>query len=390
MNVTSRGNKTSRIRPASSSSSIALIQRDGYEDVVIHQRLDQGLQAVIAIHSTRRGPALGGVRMWPYGSLEEAVNDALRLSKAMSYKAAVSRLPLGGGKAVIIGDPRRDKKRNALLAFGQLVHQLGGRYVTAEDMGMEEADMAVIRQVTPYVAGFSVGQGGSGDPSEMTAVGTLAGIRAVVETLEPEGLTGGSLRGLSFALQGVGKVGQALGEFLFQEGARLIVSDLEPERVRRAEKQWGAQVVAVEDLYGVRCDVFVPCGMGGVLNHRTIPRLRCRAVAGCANNQLAEAMDAERLHRRGILYAPDYVINAGGIINIAVGFRPAGYDRGKAVRQAKRIHRTLQEIFALSEARHCLPVQAADELAETRLRVSRPWRSGDDLKRSRRRHGRRA
>lgn len=366
---------------ASSQSLVAgAIEQGGYEDVVIHQDADLGLRAVIAVHSTRRGPALGGVRMWPYASLEEAVKDVLRLAKAMSSKAAVSRLPLGGGKAVIIGDPRRDKTPETLMAFGRLVHRLGGCYITAEDMGMEEADMAVIRRVTPHVAGFAVDEGGSGDPSEMTAIGTLAGIRAVIEALDPTGGARRSLQGLTFAIQGIGKVGLVLGELLFQEGANLLVSDLDPDRVRLADKQWGAKAVDVEDLYRVRCDVFVPCGMGGVLNRRTIPQLRCRAVAGCANNQLADTTDADRLHRRKILYAPDYVVNAGGIINIAVGLRPEGYDREKAVAQAKRIYRTLKEIFSLAETRNCLPSQVADELAEARLSVSRRWRPHHETK----------
>ncbi len=349
------------------------VDRDGYEQVVVFRDPEVGLKAVVAIHNTRRGPSLGGVRMWPYASLEEAVQDAMRLAWAMTYKAAVSQLPFGGGKAVIIGDPARHKRPALLTAFGRLVNSLGGRYITAEDVGMRVKDMSVIRRVTRYVTGTSVQSGGSGDPSDMTARGVLAGMRATVEELDGGGRLR-SLRGLRVAIQGLGKVGYRLAELLFREGALLTVTDLNETLVRRAVKAFRAEPVSKQAIYRVRCDLFAPCALGGVLNATTIPRLRCRAVTGAANNQLAEPRDGERLHRRGILYAPDFVINAGGLINIAVGFGPGGYNRRRAERRTDGIYRTIKQVFQLARAKRQSPAAAADRLAEQRLNSGRRWK----------------
>lgn len=348
------------------------LDQEGYEQVVLYRDPEAGLKAIIAIHDTRRGPALGGVRMWPYASLEDALQDALRLARAMTYKAAVSQLPFGGGKAVIIGDPSRQKRPALLRAFGRLVDSLGGRYITAEDVGMQVADMSVIRRVTPHVTGTSLHAGGSGDPSEMTALGVLAGMRATVEAFDRRGRPPG-LHGLRVAIQGLGKVGYRLAELLHAEGASLVVTDLNRNLVRQAVEAFGAEPVSPQAIYWVRCDLFAPCALGGVLNAKTIPVLRCRAVAGAANNQLAEPQDGERLHRRGILYAPDYVINAGGLINIAVEFEPGGYDRARAERRTLGIYETVKRVFRLARAKGRAPAVAADRLAEQRLRSGRRW-----------------
>jgi len=348
---------------------LQLIEQAQFERVVIHQDFQTGLRAIVAIHNTSRGPALGGVRMWPYASLREALHDALRLAQAMTYKAAVSRLPLGGGKAVIIGNPRKDKSLQLLKAFGRLVHSLGGRYLTAEDVGMTVKDMETIRRVTPHVTGTATRSGGSGDPSIMTAIGVFHGIRA---TLEELGLKRGaisSLAGVRVAVQGVGKVGYRLAWLLHRQGVRLVVSDLDRTRARRAAQDFSAEVVSSEHIYGVPCDIFAPCALGGVLNARTIPRLRCRAIAGAANNQLATPDDALRLRRRNILYAPDFVVNAGGLINIAVGLGPGGYDVRNAERKTRAIAGTLRAVYRAARERRCTTAEAAERLAKARLRT---------------------
>lgn len=352
-------------------TSLEQIEADGHERVIICHDPHTGLHAIIAIHSTKRGPALGGVRMWPYPSMEEGLRDVLRLSKAMTFKAAVSRLPFGGGKAVIMGDPARQKRPAMLTAFGRLLDTLGGRYITAQDVGMTVADMERIRRVTPYVTGTAVGRGGSGDPSEMTAIGVVHGMRAVVEELD--GVSGGParLQGVRVAIQGLGKVGYRLAALLHQEGADLILTDLHHELADRAGREFGAKVVGEDEIFEATCDLLAPCALGGILNGKTIPRLRCRAVAGSANNQLAEPEDGERLQERGILYAPDFVINAGGLINIAVGFGRGGYDRAKAERRTRTISSSLKEVFRIAKARGCPTATAAERLGEARLR-SRP------------------
>jgi len=378
-------------------TSLEQIQADGHERVTICHDSHTGLYAIIAIHSTKRGPALGGVRMWPYPSMEEALRDALRLSKAMTFKAAVSRLPFGGGKAVIMADPVREKRPALLTAFGRLLNSLGGRYITAQDVGMTVQDMERIRRVTPYVTGTGVRRGGSGDPSEMTAIGVMHGMRAVVEELA--GGSGGAdcLRGVRVAIQGLGKVGYRLASLLHQEGADLIVTDLRQELTDRAGREFGAKVVGENEIFETPCDLLAPCALGGTLNRTTIPHLRCRAVAGCANNQLAEPEDGDRLHERGILYAPDFVINAGGLINIAVGFGPSGYDQARAERRTRTISDSVKEVFRIAKARGCSAAEAAERLGEDRLRSSPRRRATDRSGSPQRRrvwdrsgHGRRA
>ncbi len=341
------------------------MQRGGHEQVAFCRDADSGLRAIIAVHNTLLGPALGGVRMWPYASTEEALRDVLRLAEAMTYKAAVSGLPLGGGKAVIIGDPRRVKTASLLRAFGRAVESLGGRYLTAEDVGMTVADMEIVRKETRHVTGTSEKSGGSGDPSHLTA----KGIFYAIETCMKELYGDPSVRNRTVAIQGVGKVGYQLAELLATAGARLIIADTDAQRAMLARREFEAWRVEPDEILQVECDVLAPCALGGVFNRKTIAKLRCRAIAGASNNQLEEPADAERLAERRILYAPDYVVSAGGIINILVGLQGGrkGYDRAKAERLAKRIPLTLQEIFRKARAQGITTAQAADELAEARL-----------------------
>lgn len=345
------------------------MRRGGHEEVVFCQDADSGLRAIIAVHSTLLGPALGGVRMWPYASTDEALQDVLRLAEAMTYKAAAAGLPLGGGKAVIIGDPRRGKPESLLRAFGRAVESLGGRYLTAEDVGMTVADMEIVRKETKHVTGTAEKSGGSGDPSCLAA----KGIFYAIETCMKELYGDPSVRNRTVAIQGVGKVGYQLAELLATADARLIIADTDSQRAMLARREFEAWRVEPDEILQVECDVLAPCALGGVFNRKTIPRLRCRAIAGAANNQLATPADAERLAERRILYAPDYVISAGGIINILVGLQGGrkGYDRAKAERLAKRIPLTLLEVFRKARAQGITTARAADELAQARLDEAR-------------------
>jgi leucine dehydrogenase len=356
------------------------MQRGGHEQVVFCQDDSVGLRAIIAIHSTVLGPALGGVRMWPYASSEEALRDVLRLAQAMTYKAAVSRLPLGGGKAVIIGDPRRMKTESLLRAFGRAVEGLNGRYLTAEDVGMTVADMEIVRKETRHVTGTSEKRGGSGDPSYPTAKGVLYAI----ETCLKEVYGDPSVQNRTVAIQGVGKVGYQLGELLATAGARLIIADTDPQRAMLARREFEAWRVEPDEILQAECDVLSPCALGGVLTRKTIHKLRCRAIAGAANNQMEDPSDARRLEERGILYAPDYVVNAGGIMNILVGLQGGrkGYDRARAERLVRQIPATLHAIFSKARAEGLTTAQAADALAEARLEEARAKKQDAGVRRS--------
>ncbi len=334
----------------------------GHEQVVFCSEPAVGLRAIIAIHDTTLGPALGGVRMWNYRTEEEALQDVLRLSRAMTYKAALAGLRLGGGKAVILGDPRTEKSEGLLRAFGRFVESLGGRYITAEDVGTTVEDMEWIRQETRYVTGVA---GKSGDPSPVTAYGVYCGMKACVRIVYGED----SLAGRTVAVQGAGNVARHLVAHLVREGATVYAADIFPEKVQRLQAEFGNAITAVdpEAIYDVECDIFSPNALGGVLNERTIPRLRCRIVAGGANNQLQdEHADALRLHERGILYAPDYVINAGGLINVAAELE-GEYDQGRVLQRVEGIYTTLLRVFQLARKRNQPPTEAAAELAHSIL-----------------------
>ncbi|MBI3812161.1 MAG: Glu/Leu/Phe/Val dehydrogenase [Nitrospirae bacterium] len=346
-----------------------IMAKEGHEQLVVSTDPETGLKAIIAIHSTLLGPSLGGCRFWAYKTFEEAAADALRLSKAMTYKAAINGLNLGGGKAVICAKP--GEKTPALLrAFGRFVDSLAGLYVTAEDVGMTMADLETIRGVTRYAAGFPEAMGGSGDPSPMTARGVLNGMRACLK----EAFGSDSFRDRTVAVQGLGKVGRNLVGLLHQEGARLIVSDLDVSRMKTAASELQAKTMQPNRIHAADCDIFAPCAMGGLLNPVAISKLRCRIVAGSANNPLANRADAKLLHRRRILYAPDYVINAGGLINVACEME--GYQKEKAETRVAGITENLVRVFARANEEKVTPLEAADRLAEERLAKARAGRSG--------------
>lgn len=339
------------------------IERHGHEQVVWCAHRPSGLRAIVAIHSTVLGPALGGARFRPYADEDEALTDVLRLSRGMTYKAALAGLDLGGGKAVILGDPATQRSDALLRAYGRFVDSLGGRYITAEDVGTAQADMDVVRQETAHVAGTSEVLGGSGDPSPATAAGLVHALRAVV------GHRFGSpcLDGRHVAVVGVGKVGSALVGHLVAAGAKVSVADLDPSRVHAMVVRHGARACCVDDAMTADADVLAPCALGAVLDATTIPRLRCAAVCGSANNQLAEPEDARRLADRGILYAPDYVVSSGGIINIAEEL--VGYDRTRATARLAAIGATTSEVLADADRLGITTVEAADRLAERRLQA---------------------
>ena len=336
-----------------------------HEQVVFSHDPETGLKAIIAIHSTRRGPALGGCRMWPYASEAEALTDVLRLSRGMSYKSALADMPLGGGKSVIIGNSRTEKTPDLMRAMGRAVDHLGGRYIVAEDVGTTMTDMSEIRSQTRHVTGLSPEQGGSGDPSPSTAWGVFLGIQEAVRFR----LKTDSLKGLRVAVQGLGNVGQHLCHFLHDAGAHLTVCDIRPDIVEAVCQRYGATAVNVDDIYSVAADVFAPCALGAILNDVTLPLLRCSIVAGSANNQLALPRHGLALAERDILYAPDYAINAGGVIN--VGYEACagagGFDANKAKAHINRIAATMHSIFTLAQELGIATSQAADKLAEDRL-----------------------
>jgi leucine dehydrogenase len=329
-----------------------------HEDVVYCHDRSTGLKAIIAVHDTTLGPSLGGLRMWPYASDEEALTDVLRLSRGMTYKAAMAGLALGGGKAVIIGDSRTDKTPALFEAFGKFVDQLGGRYITAEDVGTSVEDIDVVSRTTNHVAGLAEL---SGDPSPATAWGVFHGIRAAVAyKMQQE-----TLEGIRVAIQGVGHVGYYLCQFLAEAGAELTVTDINANAVQKVVDTFGATVVDTEEIYQADVDVFAPCAMGAVINDQTLPRLKASIIGGSANNQLAEARHGNELLERSILYAPDYVINAGGLINISHE-RPA-YDKTTAYVQSAGIYNTLFDLFRNAEAASINPEKMADKIAETKI-----------------------
>ncbi len=340
-------------------SVFELLSEKGHEQVVFWSEPELGYRGIIAIHDSTLGPALGGTRFWNYATDHEALVDVLRLSHGMTYKAAVAGVNLGGGKSVIIGDNRIRDREMIFRAHGRAVESLGGRYITAEDVGTSVDDMEFVRMETDAVVGVL---GGSGDPSPVTAFGTYQGIRACAQ--RRYGLA--SLSGRHVTVQGLGNVGRNLCGFLAEEGARLTVTDIDGDRVQAAVRDFGAQAVAPDDIYGVEADIFAPCALGSVINDDTLKVLKVQIVAGAANNQLARAAHGQILHERGILYAPDYVINAGGLINVYGELHDWTADRSK--RKAQEIFTTLLRIFEMAEEEGVPTGQAADRLAEERIR----------------------
>jgi leucine dehydrogenase len=346
----------------------------GHEQVVFCSNPEVGLKAIIAIHSTVLGPGLGGVRMWPFKTFEDALHDVLRLSRGMTYKAAAAGLNLGGAKAVILGDAKKDKTEALLRCFGTYVESLGGLYITAEDVGTSMADMEMIYSESRYVTGISPAHGGSGDPSPVTAYGTLQGIKAAAQWQ----LGSTSLKGRRVAIQGLGNVGHYLAKYLLEdEGAKVFGCDIDADRNDRAAAL-GVEIVPPAELLDVPCDIFAPCALGAVLNDESIPRLKCTVVAGGANNQLAdEERHGRELHARGILYAPDFVINAGGLINVYNEI--TGYNRERAMHMTRGIYENLSRIFAIAKKDGIPTYAAAERMAEERIermKRMRPQRWG--------------
>jgi leucine dehydrogenase len=346
---------------------------DDHEQVVFFYDRPSGLRAIVALHDTASGPAIGGCRMWPYASESEALTDVLRLAKGMTYKAAMARLPFGGGKTVIIGDPQQDKSEALFRALGRTIESLGGRYYTGEDVGTSPADMDWAGEETAFVLGRT--RGSSGDPSPVTARGVWLGIRAAVR----HKLGRGDLAGLRVAVQGLGHVGYHVARLLAQDGARLIVADLDPARVERAADEFGAKVVAGDQIVGVEADVLAPCALGGVINDDSLPKLSCAIVAGAANNQLLQDRHGVALQARGILYAPDYVINAGGLINIADELGGRGYERERALAKVQVIAQTLTEVFERADREGVPTSVIADRIAEERIRSARAKRTAQEV-----------
>jgi leucine dehydrogenase len=335
-----------------------LIQEHEHEQVIFCYEPAAGYRGIIAIHNSTLGPALGGTRFWNYKSDQEAIVDVLRLARGMTYKAAVAGLNLGGGKAVIIGDPKLKRREMLFRAHGRFVETLKGRYITAEDVGTSVEDMDYVHMETEYVTGLA---GRSGDPSPVTAYGTYRGIKAGAK----HKLGSDDLDGVTVAVQGVGHVGYYLCQDLAAEGAKLIVTDIDDERVTRVVKDFGAMAVGTNEIYEVDAQIFAPCALGAVVNDETLPRFKFEILAGAANNQLAEQRHGKELMDRGILYAPDYVINAGGLINVYGELN--GWTSERSKRKAGEIYDTLDQLFELAREEGLPTSAAADRLAERRI-----------------------
>ncbi len=350
--------------------SFELIKEHGdHEEVVFCHNKDLGLTAIIAIHNTALGPALGGTRMWTYDSGDDALIDVLRLSRGMTYKAAAAGLNLGGGKAVIIADKTKVKNREGLFrAFGTFVNSLGGKYITAEDVGTTVKDMEHVFAETPFVTGIPESLGGSGDPSPYTAYGVLMSIKASVK--KQLGLE--SLKGLKVVVQGLGNVGRNLVEHLVKEEAEVIISDIDTVKVEFLKDKYNLQSVSPEEVVFTECDVFAPCALGAVVNDDTIDKLKCKIISGGANNILKESRHGDLLVKKGILYAPDFVANAGGLMNVYVELE--GYSKDRAFNKVEAVFDNMMEVFEISEAESIPTYLAAQRLAEKRLSIIAPLR----------------
>jgi len=335
----------------------------GHEGLFFASDRDSGLRAIIGVHSSTLGPALGGTRIRDYPSVEDALVDVLRLSRGMTYKSAAAGLPLGGGKGVILADPSHDKTESLLEAYGRAVQALGGTYVTAQDVGSTVEDMVVVSRQTAHVTGLPVDMGGSGDPSPATAHGLFAAMRATAQHL----WSSPDLSGRRVAVQGVGKVGMVLVDLLTAADCNVVVADVDGEAAVTAAAEHGAKMVPVDEILRTACDILAPCALGGVLNASTIPQLKCEAIVGCANNQLLETTDAERLAQAGITYTPDFIANAGGIINIVEELKPEGYLWDRAIIEVQRIYETTATVLDRARNEGVTPRTAAVALAEERL-----------------------
>lgn len=346
----------------STSTIFEQLNAHNHETLVFCNHKPSGLKAIIAIHNTVLGPALGGCRMYPYASEADAVTDALRLSRGMTYKAAVAGLNLGGGKSVIIGDPKKIASEELFRAFGRFVNSLCGKYITAEDIGTSVRFMEWVRCETDYVTGIPTYIGGSGDPSPFTAHGTFVGIKSAVKKTKNTD----SLKGITVAVEGIGNVGFNLCRELHEAGAKLYVADVDAAAVKRAVEEFNATAVECAKLHGLDVDVYAPCALGATINDKTIPQFKCKMIAGAANNQLAdEVKHGAELKKRGILYAPDYVINAGGLINVYTEIKGGGKEF--AWDKTEGIYNTLLNIYDLAEKENTTTALAANKVAEKRI-----------------------
>ena len=335
---------------------------DNHEQVVFCNDKDTGLKAIIGIHNTVLGPALGGTRMWQYNNEWEALNDVLRLSRGMTFKSAITGLNLGGGKAVIIGNAKTQKTPELMKKFGEFVHSLSGRYITAEDIGMETSDMDLVRDVTPYVTGISESRGGAGNPSPITAYGVFMGMKAAAKYKFGSDI----LEERTVYVQGIGHVGEALVEHLSNEGAKVIIADINEERLQTVSKRYGAEIYRGTDIYSEEMDIYAPCALGATINDDSIQKLKAQVIAGAANNQLKnEIKHGEMLKDRGIEYAPDFLINAGGIINVYAELE--GYGKTEIIRKTENIYNTTLEIFKHSENNNSTTHNSALSIALERI-----------------------
>jgi len=346
---------------------ITTIEVPDYELVKHCEDPESGLNAIIAIHNTVLGPALGGMRMYPYKSFDDALTDVLRLSRGMTFKSAVAETGLGGGKSVILGDPNKDKSEALLESMARFVDSFEGKYITAEDSGTNVHDMVHIKKFTRHVTGLPREMGSSGDPSPFTALGTFLGMKACIE----EKFGSSSFENVHVAVQGVGHVGLYLVDHLVKAGARVSVCDVWEDALKAVRTEYpDVQIVEPDTIYDVDCDVFSPNAMGAIINEETIPKLKAKVIAGAANNQLREDEDGMRLRKRGILYAPDYVINAGGIINVSVELEPDGYDEARSRRKVNNIYNAVKEIIEISKKHDMPTARAAHEIAVRKLNAS--------------------
>lgn len=334
-----------------------------HEEIIYCHDKTVGLKAIIAIHNTSLGPALGGTRMWDYKHEDDALIDVLRLSKGMTYKAAAAGLNLGGGKAVIMGNPKTQKTEGLFRAFGQFVNSLNGRYITAEDVGTGVADMEYVYMETPWVTGIPKDFGGSGDPSPYTAHGVLMGIKASAKFK----LGTDDLKGMKVAVQGLGNVGTHLVKYLSQEGAKVIVADIDQDKVKKHVEAYKAESASVDQILFSECDILAPCALGAIVNDQSITKIKAKVIAGGANNQLAESRHGDQLRELGILYAPDFVINAGGLMNVFVELE--GYSPDRAFDKTRKVYDNCMQVFEISKRDGIGTHLAADRLAEERIKT---------------------
>ncbi|MBW2561507.1 MAG: Glu/Leu/Phe/Val dehydrogenase [Deltaproteobacteria bacterium] len=344
-----------------------------YQQVAFCNDNYSGLKAIIAVHDTTLGPALGGVRMWPYASEEEALEDVLRLSRGMTYKASVSGCNLGGGKSVIIGNPKTQKTEALLRAMGRFIHSLGGKYICGQDIGTNSHDMAVIQQETPFVSCVHEKAGGPGDPSFATAWGAKVGVQAVLKAVYGSD----SLADRTIAIQGAGNVGYFVAKYCHDEGAKIIVADISEESLKRVSDELGAEIVGVDDIYGVECDVFSPCAFGAVVNDDTIDRFKCKGISGSANNVLKENRHGMELQKRGILYGPDYLVNSGGLIHCQEEVL-GEVIKERVLEKVSRIYDQTLLVFEKAEKEGVSTAEAADRIADERIKsisdIQRIWK----------------